>query len=78
MLSADVPIECLLPTLFVTITYFMAGLPLSAAQFSLTLAVVLASCLTTQAIGVLIGITATSYRFAQVTSALGTNYDLPR
>lgn len=66
MLLADVPIECLLPTLFVTIPYFMAGFQLSIAQFSTTLAVVLATTLATQAIGVLIAVTALSYRFAQV------------
>ena len=69
-LPADVPIECLLPTLFVTLSYFMAGLPLSIGHFTATLAIVLAVSLTIQAMGVLLGVTITSFRLAQVTTRL--------
>ncbi|XP_021808246.1 ABC transporter G family member 9-like [Prunus avium] len=52
---ADLPMELVLPTLFVTITYWMAGLKLTAVHFFHTLLVVLLSVLVAQGMGLALG-----------------------
>ncbi|CAN6558068.1 hypothetical protein EV1_007628 [Malus domestica] len=52
---ADLPMELVLPTLFVTITYWMAGLKPSAANFFHTLFALLLSVLVAQGMGLALG-----------------------
>ena len=66
--ATDLPIDFLMPTVFVTIAYFMAGLAASAENFVAFLAVVLVTCLLTQAMGLFIGAVAMGHRVAQVSS----------
>lgn len=51
----DLPVQLALPTLFVTITYWMAGLKANASIFIQTLAVALLYALVSQGIGLAIG-----------------------
>ncbi|KAK7362894.1 hypothetical protein VNO77_05019 [Canavalia gladiata] len=51
----DLPVQLALPTLFITITYWMGGLKASASIFFQTLAVVLLYALVSQSIGLAIG-----------------------
>ncbi|XP_027348358.1 ABC transporter G family member 9-like [Abrus precatorius] len=51
----DLPVQLALPTLFVTITYWMGGLKASASIFFQTLAVALLYALVSQGIGLAIG-----------------------
>ncbi|KAK9092666.1 hypothetical protein Syun_027577 [Stephania yunnanensis] len=53
--SGDLPMELALPTVFVTITYWMAGLKPNAANFFETLFVLLFSVLSSQGLGLAIG-----------------------
>ncbi|KAG6637368.1 ABC transporter G family member 9 isoform X1 [Carya illinoinensis] len=55
MTVADLPMELVLPTIFVTITYWMAGLKPSAGHFLLTLFVQLYSVLVSQGLGLALG-----------------------
>ncbi|KAJ8764661.1 hypothetical protein K2173_007748 [Erythroxylum novogranatense] len=55
MIVSDLPMELLLPTCFVTITYWMAGLKHSAAKYFQTLFVFLYSVLVSQGLGLAIG-----------------------
>ncbi|XP_021833984.1 ABC transporter G family member 9-like [Prunus avium] len=52
---ADLPMELALPTLFVTITYWMAGLKPTAGHFFHTLLVLLLSVLVAQGMGLALG-----------------------
>ncbi|KAF9588792.1 hypothetical protein IFM89_015716 [Coptis chinensis] len=51
----DLPMELVLPTIFVIITYFMAGLKLTAGHFFETLFVLLFSVMVAQGLGLAIG-----------------------
>ncbi|XP_057765671.1 ABC transporter G family member 21 [Salvia miltiorrhiza] len=51
----DLPMELVLPTIFVTITYWMGGLKPSLLTFALTLAVVLLNVLVAQSLGLALG-----------------------
>lgn len=51
----DLPMELVLPTVFVTITYWMAGLKPTAGHFLHTLSVLLYSVLVSQGLGLAIG-----------------------
>lgn len=53
--AADLPMELVLPTIFVTIAYWMAGLKPSAGHFLLTLFVQLYSVLISQGLGLALG-----------------------
>jgi ATP-binding cassette subfamily G (WHITE) protein 2 len=54
-LYADLPIDCSLPFLFVTILYWMGGLQFAAGAFFATLFSVLLLVLVAQSFGLLIG-----------------------
>lgn len=51
----DLPMELVLPTIFVTITYWMGGLKPSLITFTLTLAIVLLNVLVAQGLGLALG-----------------------
>ncbi|KAI4313992.1 hypothetical protein L6164_026935 [Bauhinia variegata] len=51
----DLPMELILPTIFVTITYWMGGLKPSLVTFSLTLLIILFNVLVSQGIGLALG-----------------------
>lgn len=51
----DLPMELILPTIFVTITYYMGGLKPSPLTFLLTLAIVLYNVLVSQGLGLALG-----------------------
>ncbi|KFK39853.1 hypothetical protein AALP_AA3G297000 [Arabis alpina] len=51
----DLPMELILPTIFVTITYWMGGLKPSLATFLMTLMIVLYNVLVAQGVGLAIG-----------------------
>ncbi|CAB4289201.1 unnamed protein product [Prunus armeniaca] len=55
LIVADLPMELALPTLFVTITYWMAGLKPTAGHFFHTLLVLLLSVLVAQGMGLALG-----------------------
>ena len=63
--DADIPIECLLPTIFVIISYTMGGVVLSAIRFLASLGAILLTILITQALGLLLGAAFSTYRDAQ-------------
>lgn len=73
---ADLPIEVILPTVFVVISYFMAGLAPDAMAFSLFLAVILLNCLLTQTTGTIIGVVSPNNRVAQVCFTMAVCLDL--
>ncbi|KAG2431027.1 hypothetical protein HYH02_013459 [Chlamydomonas schloesseri] len=54
---SDLPMDCLLPSLFTWIVYFMGGLRLNAGAFFANWASVLLIVLTSQSVGLLIGAT---------------------
>ncbi|KAH0939737.1 hypothetical protein HID58_007198 [Brassica napus] len=51
----DLPMELILPTIFVTITYWMGGLKSSLTTFIMTLMIVLYSVLVSQGVGLALG-----------------------
>lgn len=51
----DLPMELVLPTIFVTVTYWMGGLKPSLVTFALTLAIVLLNVLVAQGLGLALG-----------------------
>lgn len=51
----DLPMELVLPTIFVSITYYMGGLKPSPQTFILTLAIVLYNVLVSQGLGLALG-----------------------
>ncbi|KAL0692675.1 hypothetical protein Bca4012_059855 [Brassica carinata] len=51
----DLPMELILPTIFVTITYWMGGLKPSLTTFSVTLMIVLYNVLVAQGVGLALG-----------------------
>ncbi|XP_047974161.1 ABC transporter G family member 21 isoform X2 [Salvia hispanica] len=51
----DLPMELVLPTIFVTVTYWMGGLKPSLITFALTLAIVLLNVLVAQGLGLALG-----------------------
>ena len=63
---ADLPIDCTLPTLFVTILYWMGGLTFSARAYFETLFSVLLLVLVAQSFGLLIGAIVPIPKTAQV------------
>ncbi|KAB2086417.1 hypothetical protein ES319_A04G030200v1 [Gossypium barbadense] len=54
-ITADLPMELILPTVFLTITYWMAGLKPTATNFFHTLFVLLFSVLVSQGLGLALG-----------------------
>ncbi|PPD70092.1 hypothetical protein GOBAR_DD33023 [Gossypium barbadense] len=54
-ITADLPMELILPTVFITITYWMAGLKPTATNFFHTLFVLLFSVLVSQGLGLALG-----------------------
>uniref|UniRef100_A0A7N1A4L7 ABC transporter domain-containing protein n=1 Tax=Kalanchoe fedtschenkoi TaxID=63787 RepID=A0A7N1A4L7_KALFE len=55
--TSDLPLDLILPVLFVTVVYFMAGLRISAAPFFLTLLIVFLCIVAAQGLGLAIGAT---------------------
>ncbi|XAR68370.1 hypothetical protein NMG60_11003470 [Bertholletia excelsa] len=55
LLVGDIPMGLVLPTIFLTITYWMAGLRPSASTFLLTLSVLLFAVLVAQGLGLALG-----------------------
>lgn len=53
----DLPLDLVMPTIFVIIVYFMANLQMTAAAFFLTLLIVFLNVVTSQGLGFLIGAT---------------------
>ncbi|KAK8487023.1 hypothetical protein V6N13_096637 [Hibiscus sabdariffa] len=53
--AGDLPMELVLPTIFVTITYWMGGLKPSLVTFLLTLSIVLLNVLVSQGLGLAMG-----------------------
>ena len=64
--SSDVPIDCTLPTVFIVILYFMAGLQYTASQFFGTLFSILLEVLVAQSFGLFIGAVVPDPKSAQV------------
>ncbi|KAJ4710606.1 ABC transporter family protein [Melia azedarach] len=54
-MAGDLPMELVLPTIFVTITYWMGGLKPSLITFLLTLAIILLNVLVAQSLGLVLG-----------------------
>ncbi|KAM7487578.1 hypothetical protein LguiB_025062 [Lonicera macranthoides] len=54
-IAGDLPMELVLPTIFVTVTYWMGGLKSSLLTFSLTLLIILFSVLVSQGLGLALG-----------------------
>lgn len=54
-MAGDMPMELVLPTLFVTVTYWMGGLKPSLVTFVLTLLIILFNVLVSQGIGLALG-----------------------
>lgn len=63
---ADLPMELILPTVFVVITYWMAGLKASFVNFVQTLVVLLLSVLVSQGLGLAIGATIMDQKSATI------------
>lgn len=61
-LMADLPLDLLLPFLFITVVYFMANLRMTIAAFSLTMLTVFLTVITAQGVGLLIGATFTDLK----------------
>lgn len=53
--AGDLPMELVLPTIFVTVTYWMGGLKPSLVTFVLTLLIVLLNVLVSQGLGLALG-----------------------
>ncbi|XP_057481801.1 ABC transporter G family member 21-like [Actinidia eriantha] len=53
--AGDLPMELVLPTIFVTITYWMGGLKPSLVTFTLTLLIILFNVLVSQGLGLALG-----------------------
>ncbi|PKI55937.1 hypothetical protein CRG98_023669 [Punica granatum] len=53
--AGDLPMELVLPTIFVTVTYWMGGLRPSMVTFALTLLIVLFNVLVSQGLGLALG-----------------------
>lgn len=54
-MAGDLPMELVLPTIFVTITYWMGGLKPSFLTFTLTLSIILFNVLVSQGLGLALG-----------------------
>ncbi|GAV73295.1 ABC_tran domain-containing protein/ABC2_membrane domain-containing protein [Cephalotus follicularis] len=54
-MAGDLPMELVLPTIFVTITYWMGGLKPSLITFALTLLIILYNVLVSQGLGLALG-----------------------
>lgn len=54
-MAGDLPMELVLPTIFVTITYWMGGLKPSLITFLLTLSIILLNVLVAQGLGLALG-----------------------
>ncbi|XP_052187863.1 ABC transporter G family member 21 [Diospyros lotus] len=54
-MAGDLPMELVLPTIFVTITYWMGGLKPSLVTFLLTLSIILFNVLVSQGLGLALG-----------------------
>ncbi|KAJ6950250.1 hypothetical protein NC651_004038 [Populus alba x Populus x berolinensis] len=67
---SDLPMELVLPTIFLTITYWMAGLKGSPGNFFLTLSVLLYSVLVAGGLGLAIGALVLNRRSATVTGSV--------
>lgn len=63
---ADLPMELILPTVFVVITYWMAGLKPTFVNFVQTLVVLLLSVLVSQGLGLAIGATIMDQKSATI------------
>lgn len=68
--ASDLPMDCLLPSLFVFILYFMAGLRLTAGAFFGYWASMLIIVLTAQSVGLLIGGTVTDAKAGQTIATI--------
>ncbi|GAB4834121.1 ABC transporter G member 22 [Ancistrocladus abbreviatus] len=53
--TSDLPLDLLLPVLFITVVYFMAGLRLNAATFFLTILTIFLEIVAAQGLGLVIG-----------------------
>ncbi|KAL3612477.1 hypothetical protein D5086_003497 [Populus alba] len=67
---SDLPMELVLPTIFLTITYWMAGLKGSPGNFFLTLSVLLYSVLVAGGLGLAIGALVLNQRSATITGSV--------
>ncbi|KAA8529226.1 hypothetical protein F0562_033975 [Nyssa sinensis] len=54
-MAGDLPMELVLPTIFVTVTYWMGGLKPSIVTFALTLMIILFNVLVSQGLGLALG-----------------------
>ncbi|KAF3442119.1 hypothetical protein FNV43_RR16035 [Rhamnella rubrinervis] len=69
-IAADLPMELSLPTVFLTIAYWMAGLKATAGHFFLTLFVLLLSVLVSQGLGLALGAVVMDQRSATTLGAV--------
>ncbi|KAF9666811.1 hypothetical protein SADUNF_Sadunf16G0267300 [Salix dunnii] len=67
---SDLPMELVLPTIFLTITYWMAGLKATPGNFFLTLFVLLYSVLVSGGLGLAIGALVLNQRSATITGSV--------
>ena len=67
---SDVPMDCLIPTFFITVVYFMGGLRLTAAAFFCNWATVILSLLTAQSVGLLLGAGVSNVKTAQTMASI--------
>lgn len=67
---SDLPMDCLIPSGFVLILYFMGGLRLSAAAFFSSWLTVLTTLLTAQSVGLVLGAAVTDVKIAQTAATL--------
>mmetsp|Transcript_39200 Transcript_39200/g.92898 ORF Transcript_39200/g.92898 Transcript_39200/m.92898 type:complete len:734 (+) Transcript_39200:104-2305(+) len=63
--ASDLPMDCLIPTMFVFIVYFMGGLRLSASAFVSNWLTVILSLLTAQSLGLILGAGVSNVKTAQ-------------
>ncbi|CAN1153048.1 ABC transporter G family member 21 [Linum perenne] len=69
-IAGDLPMELVLPTVFVTVAYWMGGLKPSLLAFVLTLSVILLSVLVSQGLGLAIGASLMEVKQATVLSSV--------
>ncbi|CAN0876567.1 ABC transporter G family member 21 [Linum grandiflorum] len=69
-IAGDLPMELVLPTIFVTVAYWMGGLKPSLPAFVLTLSVILLSVLVSQGLGLAIGAILMEVKQATVLSSV--------
>ena len=69
-MMSDLPIDCGLPVVFVTIVYFVGGLEYTASQYFATAAAVVLFVLTAQSCGLFVGATVPLLKTAQTLTTM--------